>query len=94
MAYHSQFDVLPVYYETLCYKSLRDDDSIEMLDTITHSRKADLGRVYGWSNSILEALGTKVLDKGSLDAASTIEAFRSLVIGKIDASLTAMKESR
>ena len=32
LSYYSYRDVMPVYYSSLCYKGLRDDDSVDMLE--------------------------------------------------------------
>ena len=47
LAYYSQEIVTPVYYDqVLSYKYMRDQESVEMLDIILHSRVFDLGWFY------------------------------------------------
>ncbi len=94
MAYYSYHDVLPVYYETLCYKSLRDEDSIDMLEIITDTRAADLGRCYGWSLYLLEELGKAVLNKGDLNTASIVASYETTVNANIQQSLDAMNTGK
>lgn len=47
LAYYSEELVTPVYYDqVLSYKYMRDEESVEMLDIILHSRVFDLGWFY------------------------------------------------
>ncbi len=92
MARWSYENILPVYYESLCYKGLRDEDSIEMLDRIHQSRTADLGRVYGWTISFVNELGTNI-SKNKGDYASAFAKNESKIQSSIEKSLTAMRET-
>ena len=91
MARWSYENILPVYYESLCYKGLRDEDSIEMLGLIHQSRTADLGRIYGWSTSFLDILGGYIAanqDNYASNFAKNGERIQKI----IDESLTAMRK--
>ena len=86
LSYYSYRDVMPVYYSSLCYKGLRDDDSVDMLEIISESRAADLGRVYGWSYDFLNSIGRDIL-KGKTDTASSLEKAKNKIIDKIEKSI-------
>lgn len=83
-SYLSYTDVLPVYYNvTIAQKGLRDDESIEMLEIIQSSRYFDIGRVFGWTSTLYDAIEKDLL-KGESDVASTIAKQKSKVETNID----------
>ena len=86
LSYYSYNEVFPVYYESLCYKGLRDDDSIDMLGIISDSRWADLGCVYGWTYDTLSLLGSALLT-GNLNTASYIEAAKNGIENSIKSTM-------
>lgn len=86
LSYYSYRDVFPVYYESLCYKGLRDADSIDMLEIISDSRWADIGAVYGWTYNDLNTMGNNLLE-GTLNVASYIESVRSTIEASIKAAM-------
>lgn len=92
MTRYSYENVLPVYYESLCYKSLRDEDSIDMLEIIHAARTADLGRVYGWTTSLLSSIANSII-KRSGDYASTFAKNEEKLTTTIANSLEAMAKS-
>lgn len=81
--------VLPAYYEiTLTGKSLRDNESAEMLDIMFGSAECELSYVYSWDNyhnTIID-----VLTKGQ-NITSSLEGKRSAVEAKIEALYEAIK---
>ena len=83
ISYYSYRDVMPVYYNSLCYKGLRDDDSVDMLGIISESRAADLGRSYGFSIDFLNNLGGGIL-RGKPNTASSLERTKNQIVKKID----------
>jgi len=86
LSYHSYKDVSDIYYQSLCHKGLRDEDSIEMLGIISDSRCTDIGHVYGWTYSIMTSMCANLLaDK--LNAASYIESVRSKLENSISATM-------
>ena len=87
---YSYENILPVYYESLCYKGLRDEDSIEMLRIITDSRTADLGRTYGWTLSFLAGLGSSIA-KDSQTYASKFAAVEGKISGSIAKTIADME---
>ena len=73
MAYITYKDIMPYFYSgRVSQKSLRNDDSIEMLEIIRDSRYLDLGTAYGSftdvSNSIADVINQKSTDFVSLVA--------------------------
>ncbi len=52
MHYEAAEKLLPVYYDRVCYKGLRDEDSIDMLEIIRETRYLNWGLSYDWLGSI------------------------------------------
>ncbi len=71
LAYMSYQDVIPTFMNALCYKGIRDDDSIEMLELLLTTQTADIGFLYGWTNTILTDLCNKAIE-GNTAFASTV----------------------
>lgn len=92
MARWSYENILPVYYESLCYKGLRDEDSVEMLNIIHQSRTADLGRIYGWTSNLLGDLGDRIA-KNKSDYASLLAKNEEKIQKNIEKSIAAMREN-
>ena len=81
--------VLPAYYEiTLTGKSLRDNESAEMLDIMFGSAECELSYVYSWDN--YHSTIIDVLTKGQ-NITSSLEGKRSAVEAKIEALYEAIK---
>ncbi len=61
-------NVVPAYYElALKYKYTRDDESVEMLDTIMQSRVYDFGYIYdGWEGILLPVTQLLLTDNTNL----------------------------
>lgn len=93
MARYSYENVLPIYYESLCYKYTRDEDSVEMLERIQQSRTADLGVAYGWtSNFVMLDLGALIAENEG-NYASTFAKNKESISASIEGSLAAMRET-
>ena len=60
MSFCGYTDVYPVVSEMLCYKGLRDDESIKMIDIIYSTKFADIGFLWGWTTGILNSLADGV----------------------------------
>ncbi len=83
MSYLSWKDVMPEYYDTLLsVKSLRNDDSVEMLHIIRDSRCIDIGIPYGWSDSLRMVITNSVQGSGSL--ASKYASYKTSTEGSIE----------
>ena len=90
MSYESDRMVLPSYFGNVVeQKGLRDEESIEMLQLIKKGRSYDIGVAYQWSNSIEEAVGTKLLS-GSGDVVSSIDKNTPKVEAAIQKTLDAI----
>lgn len=61
--------VLDKFFESLCYKGLRDDDSIGMMEIINAARSADLGYTFGWTVGVMNSIADKLM-KGNTDITS------------------------
>ena len=82
--YEANERVMPLYYERVCYKGLRDDDSIEMLQLIRDGRYLNWGLAYGWLDSVEPGVHAQLL-AGNGNVASLIKAGNKVVntlIGK------------
>lgn len=71
MAFLGYRDVIPVLQTNLCYKGLRDTDSIEMLNILLDTQTVDIGVVYGWSTNFLMGIGEDIV-KGNNNFASKL----------------------
>ena len=79
-------NVIPVYYDSLCYRGMRDNDSIEMLNIINAGLVSDLGRFYGWTVQFLDGIGDKLI-KGKLNVVSEMEKNASRIQKSIDKTM-------
>lgn len=87
MAYLTHKDVMPSFYEgRVSQKSLRNDDSIEMLELINKSRVTDIGRAFGWSDSYRSVV-QNAIDKKSTDIVSGFATSKTSTQKKIDEML-------
>lgn len=65
MNYEAMKEVLPVYYDRVCYKGLRDEDSIEMLELIRSTLYYNWGLSYGWLDAIEKPVNNDYLKAGN-----------------------------
>jgi hypothetical protein len=90
LSYMSYTDTLPLYYDIrVSQKSLRNDESIEMLAIIRDSRYFDIGDAYGWTTTLQDRV-RKTLDVGSADIASIIAAEKPAIETNIAETLKKM----
>ena len=82
MAYLGLRDVIPDIQTSLCYKGMRDDDSIEMMEIINSARSADLGYTFGWTVDVMNGIADKLM-KGKTDIASSAASAGSKIEEKI-----------
>ena len=85
LGYHSQQIVTPTYVEkTIQGKSLRDEESIEMLEIILDSRVYDLASIYDWGgiSSMFNELGN-----------SATKQFASTYAGKEKGTVAAIEKT-
>ncbi|MBQ2709274.1 MAG: hypothetical protein IJF67_13485 [Clostridia bacterium] len=79
MGYINYTDVMDTFYNgRVSQKSLRNEDSVEMLGIIRDSRVIDLGIAYGWSTNLRNTMLKGVTGK-STDVMSTLESHRSAI---------------
>jgi len=83
MSFCGYTDVYPVLQEMMCYKGIRDDDSIEMLDIIFQSKYADIGYLCGWTINVYNNIVKGLISKNE-EIISKIEKEREIVQTKID----------
>lgn len=86
-AYVSHRDVTPVFYNaTISQKSLRNEESIEMLQIIRDSLFFDIGITFGWTSAMNTAI-IAAIDKGQTDTASIIEKNKEKVLAEIQKTM-------
>ncbi len=77
MGYLTYRDVMTPFYEgRVSQKSLRDEESIEMLEIIRNNRTLDVGRCFGWYDNYCSIISGGVKNK-STDIVSKIAALKS-----------------
>ena len=64
LAFLSYYDVIPVLQESLCYKGMRDEDSIEMMNLVLETEVVDLTTAAGIANDQMTNICKKTLDLG------------------------------
>ena len=87
LSYLSYKDVLPAYYKVrVSQKSLRNDDSIEMLGIIRDSLYYDASLTYGWTAELAQSIRNAVI-AGDSGVASIIASGKNAVSEKIAATM-------
>ena len=71
LSYYAWRDVLPVYYERLCYRGMSDAESVAMLEIISNTRYLNWAIAYDWIGSIEPQLNTE-LDAGRANTISAL----------------------
>ncbi|MCI8386861.1 MAG: hypothetical protein HFE63_00140 [Clostridiales bacterium] len=92
LAYDSYKNLMEPYYDTyLTNKGVRNDDSADMLKIIRDTRIVNVGRMFGWTNSVINSI-TSTLKKGDPSVASAIASAKSSVEANIERTLELMNE--
>lgn len=92
LSFYSWRDVLPVYYERLCYRGMRDAESVAMLEIISETRFLNWPIAYGWISSIEPNINTE-LDAGRAGGiASLIKMASKTVPRLIDKTITDLQK--
>ena len=90
--YEAMEYVLPVYYDRVCYKGLRDEDSIDMLEIIRSSRYYNWGLSYGWLDNIEKPVNNDYIAKGNGNVASIVGSAKKVVEKLIQKTLDGLSE--
>ena len=88
--YEAAEKLLPVYYDRVSYKGLRDQDSIDMLEIIRNTRYYNWGLAYGWLDSI-EPTAHSMLVEGNGNMASLVNSASRIVQRLIDKTMGSME---
>lgn len=84
LAYRSYADVMPVFYEgRVSQKTLRNQDSIDMLAIMRDSRYYDIGQAYGWGDTI-KAIFRSCAKSKKTEYASDVESKRTAIEASIE----------
>ncbi|MCQ2432498.1 MAG: hypothetical protein MJ175_07840, partial [Clostridia bacterium] len=84
-------DVIPEIQTALCYKGMRDEDSIEMFNTMLNTVSVDIGYLFGWSTDLVNQLSGNIYE-GKNDFISRLEKGRSRIEKAIDKTVNQMLE--
>lgn len=82
LSYYAWRDVLPVYYERLCYRGTRDVESVSMLETISETRYLNWPIAYDWIDSIEPTLNSE-LDAGRAGGIASLVKTASKVVPRL-----------
>lgn len=83
LAYLSYQDVIPVLQESLCYKGMRDDDSIEMMNLVLETEVVDLTTASGIANEQMTNICSNIVN-GKLQFASYMEKQEKKITANIE----------
>lgn len=89
MSFVGKTEIIPELQVALCYKGLRDEDSIEMMNIIMDSVYVDLGYVQNWSSELVKKLAAQIMNN-NLNLASTSEKYKTKITKTIDGALKNM----
>lgn len=92
MAYIGKRDVIPALQLQLCYKGMRDDDSIEMFETILGTLSLDIGYMFGWTKSLLRTLCGSDMLNGNDSFASSFASQKDSITANIEKTIETMRE--
>lgn len=90
MAFLGRRDVIPELQVKLCYKGLRDDDSIEMFETILGTLSVDVGYIFGWTQEFMKGLCND-MPTGKDRFASRFASSSSKIEGSIEKTISKME---
>lgn len=82
LSFYSWRDVLPVYYERLCYRGMRDAESVAMLEIISETRFLNWPIAYGWISSIEPNINTE-LDAGRASTIASLIKMASKTVPRL-----------
>ena len=91
MSYLGKTEIIPELQTALCYKGMRDDDSIEMMDIIMNSIYLDLGYVQSWTTDVIKRLAGDIM-KDNLNVVSTIERNQKKIVKSIEKAIASMTD--
>ncbi len=88
--YEANEKVLPVYYERVCYKGLKDNDSIDMLKIIRETRYLNWGLAYGWLDSCEPTVHNNLLI-GNANISALLRSSERVVQTLIDGTMNSLE---
>ncbi len=90
MGYYAQQLITPAYIDsTITGKTLRDEESIAMLEVIMGNRVYDIGQVYNWGG--IASIGSELVNGQSTAFASKYESMAEKVQTAIDTTVELLK---
>ncbi|MBQ7300247.1 MAG: hypothetical protein IJW77_10435 [Clostridia bacterium] len=89
MSYLGKTEIIPELQTALCYKGMRDNDSIEMMDMIMNSVYLDLGYVQSWTTDITKRMAGDIMNN-KLNVVSTVEKQQKKISNTIEKAISDM----
>ncbi|MBE6611221.1 MAG: extracellular solute-binding protein [Ruminococcaceae bacterium] len=91
LAYESNICMIEPYYDTyLTQKGVRDEDSADMLQLIRETRTLNIGKMFGWTTSVISSIGYALVD-GRTTMVSTMASQKDSVNAAIASTYEALK---
>ena len=88
--YEANERVLPVYYERVCYKGLKDEDSIDMLKILRETRYLNWGLAYGWLDSCEPTVHSNLV-AGNSNFSALFRSSQKVVQNLIDKTMNSLE---
>ena len=88
LSYYASANILPKYYNSVCYRGLHDTDSVAMLEIIHETRYLNWGLGYGWLDSAVSTV-VNMLDSGGTGLASKVTSLKRSVDALISRTMQA-----
>ena len=93
MSFVGKTEIIPELQVALCYKGLRDEDSIDMMNIILDSIYVDLGYVQSWSSDLTKLLANQIM-KNELKLTSSVEKQTNKITKTIERAIEDMTTNR
>ena len=88
--YEATEQLLPVYYDRVSYKGLRDTDSIDMLEIIRKTRYYNWGLAYNWIDSVEPSVHEMLL-AGNGNVSALVASSKRIVEKLIEKTMSGLK---
>lgn len=93
MSFIGKTEIIPELQVALCYKGLRDEDSIEMMNIIMDTIYVDLGYVQSWSSDLTRQIAKQIMTD-TLNLTSSVEKQKNKITKIIERAIESMTEGR
>ena len=83
LEFYTYKNVIPTLQDELCYKGMRNNDSIDMFNIILDTSTLDIGYMFSWTSELVNKLSGQVC-KGKVRFASSFASEKEKILSKID----------